>query len=130
MTPAHAQAIIDGFRADGKCLALPKEIFGGEFFNFKQRIQTWLPSFNKRVSDAIWDGNTALAFKILVSCPYKRPVEERNADSRYVSAAKGRYGTHADHGNILVESDFKKNYSSDWHTVKAVRSRTKAKYRG
>lgn len=129
MSPEYAQAIIDGFKADGMCGALPWEIFGRQYTRPKWRIQSWLPTLDKSVSDALWDGNERAAFKRLLKIPCG--TRDNLATNRYISRAKGEFGTSKEHGNQLLSSmpdDWKK---SDWKTVKAVRSKGQhKKFRG
>lgn len=89
MTPEMAAAIIEGFKKDGRCGALPHELFNGKFYKVTWPIRAWLPNVLKEASDAIWDGNEEKAFNLL--CKLKNVKRDDAAGNRYTREANNAY---------------------------------------
>lgn len=127
MSPENAAAIIEGFKKNGLCGALPYEIFGGKFHKRLWRIQSWLPVVNKMASDALWYGNERLAFTLLLKMRFASMDDAKSA-SRYRSQAVGHVNQDVLGPHPTLNNPRK---GKDWHTVKAVRSKAKrSKFRG
>ena len=126
MTKDQARAIIDGFKADGLCLALSEDIIGTCYFRSGQRIQVWLATKSRLASDALWDKNENAALHYL--CKLRVPLSNKqdNATVRHESEAKGGklMGTWKKRRDIIGSPmDTPEWAARKWSTVKAVRSK-------
>lgn len=65
-SPALAQALVEGWKADANLERISDDVWGEDFRPFR-RIQSLIPMWNKLANNALWDGNYNAAITYLIN---------------------------------------------------------------